>query len=182
MFSTSEALDAGLADIRLSPKDHGTVCKIVCRPTINERRELAEAQLATDVGLVGDNWLQRGYRKTTNGLAHPDMQLNLMNARAIALIAQNPQRWQLAGDQFYVDLDLSPDNLPVGSQLQIGDAVIVVTAEPHLGCHKFMERFGRDAAQWVNSEVGKSLNLRGINARVLKAGNVSVGSGISKLG
>ncbi len=109
------------------------------------------------------------------------MQLNLMNARAIALIARSEDRWQLAGDQFYVDLDLSPANLPPGSRLLIGDAVIEVTAEPHLGCSKFIARFGRDAALFVNSAAGKSLNLRGINARIIQSGRVQRGSIISKI-
>lgn len=181
MFATIDDLQAGIDTIKASPKDHGTVQKIVCRPAVNERRELPEAQLDVTLGLVGDSWLDRGYRKTADGRAHPDMQLNLMNARAIALIARSDERWQLAGDQFFVDLDISPDNLPPGTRLRIGEAIIVVTAEPHLGCSKFMQRFGRDAAQFVNSELGKSLNLRGINARILEPGAVRVGAAISKL-
>lgn len=181
MFTTKSELDAGMAHVRAAPKDNGVVEKIVCRPNIEQRRELQEAQLDTEVGLVGDNWLARGFRKTPDGSAHPDMQLNLMNTRAIALIARDDERWQLAGDQFYVDLDLSPENLPPGTQLQIGDAIIEVTAEPHTGCSKFMERFGRDAAIFVNSELGRSVNMRGINARVIRSGTVRSGSGIRKL-
>ncbi|HEY6130703.1 MAG TPA: hypothetical protein VIV27_01730 [Halioglobus sp.] len=182
MFTTERELEAGIDHIRSSPKDGGVVKKIVCRPAIEERRELQEAQLDTEVGLVGDNWLARVNRKTPYGRAHPDMQLNLMNARAIALIARTEDRWQLAGDQFYIDLDLSPANLPPGSRLQIGEAIIEVTAEPHLGCSKFLQRFGRDAVQFVNTELGKSLNLRGINARVIQSGAVRTGSRIHKVG
>jgi MOSC domain-containing protein YiiM len=181
MFKSNSELEAGMAHIRQSPTDHGVVEKIVCRPAINERRELAEAQLDTEAGLVGDNWLARGYRKTPDGRAHPDMQLNLMNARAIALIAGSEKRWQLAGDQFFIDLDLSPENLPPGMQLQIGDAIIEVTAEPHTGCSKFMERFGRDAAVFVNSKTGRAVNMRGINARVIQSGAVRTGSRVYKL-
>jgi MOSC domain-containing protein YiiM len=181
MFTPVSELEAGIAHIRSSPKDNGVVEKIVCRPAVDERKELQEAQLDTAVGLVGDNWLSRGLRKAPDGGAHPDMQLNLMNARAIALIARSEERWQLAGDQFYIDLDLSPDNLPPGTQLQIGDAIIEVTAEPHTGCSKFMARFGRDAAVFVNSQLGKSLNLRGINARVIQSGAVRAGSSVRKV-
>lgn len=178
MFLSVSELEAGVERIKSSPKDAGVVEKIVCRPAVGERQEIDAAQLDVQGGLIGDNWAKRAYGKIQ---PNPDMQLNLMNARAIALIARSPERWQLAGDQFYVDLDLSPDNLPPGTQLIIGDAIIEVTAEPHLGCSKFIARFGRDAALFVNSEVGKSLNMRGINARVLQSGNVQVGASIRKL-
>lgn len=177
MFLSVSELEAGIDFITASPKDKGVVEKIVCRPAVGERRELDQAQLDVEVGLVGDNWAKRVFGKTH---PNPDMQLNLMNARAIALIARSNDRWQLAGDQFYVDLDLSPNNLPPGSRLLIGDAMIEVTAEPHLGCSKFIARFGRDAALFVNSEVGKSLNLRGINARIVCGGTVQVGSIITR--
>lgn len=173
-------LEQGLSHIEASPSDVGTVDFIVRRPSIGQREELQEAQLDTELGLVGDNWLARGYNKTSDGGAHPDMQLNIMNARAIALIAQNKARWPLAGDQFYVDFNLSYDNIAPGTQLLIGDAIIQVTAEPHLGCKKFSDRFGRDAVLFVNSEAGKFLNLRGINAKVVKSGQVSVGAKIQR--
>lgn len=178
---SKQELAAGLADIQQSPKDAGQLELIVCRPKVGERRELEQGELDLKWGLIGDNWLARGYRKTINGAAHPDMQINIMNARAIALIAGERERWKLAGDQFYVDLDLSDSNLPVGTRLQFGDAILQITAEPHLGCRKFMDRFGRDAAQFVNSDIGKALNLRGVNAKVVQAGKVGVGTLIRKL-
>ncbi len=178
MFLSVSELEAGIDYITASPKDKGVVEKIVCRPAVGERRELDQAQLDVEAGLIGDNWAHRVFGKIR---PNPNMQLNLMNARAIALIARSKDRWQLAGDQFYVDLDLSPNNLPPGTQLMIGNAIIEVTAEPHLGCSKFIARFGRDAALFVNSAVGKSLNLRGINARIIHPGTVQVGSMMSKL-
>lgn len=180
MFCTTDELEAGLSSIIQSPKDAGAVELIVRRPEVDEREEVREANLDSVAGLVGDNWLARGNSKTADGLAHPEMQLNLMNARAIALIAQSRARWKLAGDQFFVDLDLSKENLPPGTLLSIGTAVIEVTAEPHLGCKKFMDRFGRDAAIFVNSDKGKQLNLRGVNAKVITAGVVRVGDSIRK--
>jgi hypothetical protein len=178
MFLSVSELEAGIDYITASPKDKGVVEKIVCRPAVGERRELDQAQLDVEAGLIGDNWAHRVFGKIR---PNPNMQLNFMNARAIALIARSKDRWQLAGDQFYVDLDLSPNNLPPGTQLMIGNAIIEVTAEPHLGCSKFIARFGRDAALFVNSAVGKSLNLRGINARIIHPGTVQVGSMISKV-
>ena len=109
------------------------------------------------------------------------MQLNLMNARVIALLAQVRERWSLAGDQLYLDLDLSADNLPAGTRLALGSAVILVTAEPHTGCQKFAARFGRDAIQFVNSPLGRQLHLRGVNARVVQPGVIRVGDVVRKL-
>jgi len=171
---TAEELHAGLDEIRRSPKDEGVLELIVRRPRVGEREVIDEAQLDVAVGLVGDTWSIRGSRRSKDGLAHPDMQLNIMNARVIALVAQERERWHLAGDQLFMDLDLSADNLPLGTRLAVGSAVIEVTAEPHTGCQKFVSRFGLDAMQFVNSPVGRELNLRGINARVVKPGTIRV--------
>jgi len=169
---TKEELEAGLDEIRRSPPDKGVLKLIVRRPETEQREVLTEGTLDPAHGLVGDNWLARGNRHTADGSADPDMQLNIMNARVIALVAQDPERWALAGDQLYIDMDLSPDNLPPGTRLSIGSAVIEVTPPPHTGCKKFVARFGKDAMVFVNSGVGRLLNLRGINAKVVKAGIV----------
>jgi len=140
---TKAELEAGLAEIRQSPKDEGVLEMIVRRPQSGEREVLAVGELDLIEGLVGDNWRTRGSSLTADGSAHPEMQLNVMNSRVIALVAQNKGRWHLAGDQLFIDLDLSAENLPPGSRLAIGSAVIEVTAPPHTGCQKFVERFGR---------------------------------------
>lgn len=173
-----EALNRSLKTIQQSPKERGAVKLIVCRPGTNERNVLDAAELDIAEGLVGDNWRTRGFNK---GVSHPDMQINLMNSRTIDAIAASKDRWPLAGDQFYVDLDLSKANLPPGTRLLIGTAIIEVTAEPHLGCRKFSERFGKAAVTFVNSEIGKSLNLRGINAKVVCGGRVETGDVLRKL-
>jgi len=180
VFLTMDELNQGLETIRQSPRDRGTVEHIVCRPDVGDRKELEWGELDLAQGLVGDNWLARGFGSKGDRAAHPDMQLNLMNSRAIALIAGSKDRWKLAGDQFYIDFDLSPENLPPGTRLMIGDAEIEITAEPHLGCKKFSERFGKDAVLFVNSDNGKALNARGVNARVVKPGRVEVGATVCK--
>ena len=169
---TKDELAAGLDEIRNSPKDGGVVKLIVRRPATDAREVLDEGSFDPEHGLIGDNWLSRGSRSTADGSADPEMQLNIMNSRVIALVAQDPQRWALAGDQLYIDMDLSPENLPPGTRLSIGSAVIEVTAPPHTGCKKFVARFGKDAMLFVNTGAGKQLNLRGINARVIQAGVV----------
>ena len=171
-------IEANIADVLASPKDHGTLEMIVRRPEINSREVVESGFLSIEGGLIGDNWLIRGSSRTDNELGHPEMQLNLMNWRFVNLIAGSRERVQLAGDQLFADLDLSPDNLPPGTRLSIGDAMIAITPVPHLGCKKFVERFGMDAMRYANSEFGRSHNLRGVNAKVLKAGDVKVGDKI----
>jgi len=170
---TLEELEAGLDSIRQSPKEAGALALIVRRPQVGEREVLEAAELNLTRGLVGDNW-------ETRGTPDPEMQLNVMNVRAVALLAQQKERWPLAGDQLYIDLDLSAANLPPGTRLTIGSAIIEVTAKPHLGCKKFAARFGQDAVKWVNSSVGKELKLRGINAKVVRAGVIHVGDAVRK--
>lgn len=172
-------LEAGLERIRQSPKDEGAVEMIARRPRVDEREVLAEAQLAPLEGLVGDNWKAKGSQSTPDGSAHPDMQLTIMNARVAALVAQDKERWPLAGDQLYIDLDLSAANLPPGTLLAVGTAVVEVTAEPHTGCRKFKSRFGADAMKFVNGS--KDLHFRGVNAKVVRAGAVRVGDVARKL-
>ena len=178
---TLEQLEAGLEEIRRSPKDGGVLELIVRRPRVDEREVLQTGELDLAEGLVGDTWKERGSSGTPDGSAHPDMQLNIMNSRVVALIAQSPERWPLAGDQLFVDLDLSAENLPPGTRLSLGTAVIEVTDQPHTGCKKFAARFGLDALKFVNSEVGKALHLRGINAKVVRPGIICAGDVVSVL-
>jgi MOSC domain-containing protein YiiM len=177
---TSEALEAGLDEVRQSPRDEGRVELIVCRPAENERDILDEALLDGEQGLHGDTWRARTH-SPADAAERVDRQLTLMNARAAALVAGDPDRRPLAGDQLYVDLDISIDNLPAGTRLQVGSAVVEVSEKPHTGCKKFAARFGEDALRFVNSPVGKAMRLRGLNARVLTAGTVRAGDVIRKL-
>jgi hypothetical protein len=178
---TLAELEAGLEEIRRSPKNEGVLEMIVARPAVGKRKVLQTGELDAELGLIGDNWKTRGSSRMSNGFGHPEMQLNIMNARAIALIAGTRERWPLAGDQLYIDLDLSGENLPPGSRLAIGPAVIEITAIPHNGCRKFTNRFGKDAVKFVNSETGKKLHLRGLNARIIRPGRIAAGDIVKKL-
>jgi hypothetical protein len=173
-------LEAGLADVRASPADAGRVELIVRRPAVDEREVLDVGVLHSAVGLVGDTWPTRASSSTEDGSANPARQLTLMNARAAQLVSGGVERWSLAGDQLYVDFDLSVDNVPAGSRLAVGSAVIELTDQPHLGCVKFSGRFGPDALRFVNSPVGRQLRLRGANARVVVDGTVRIGDEIRK--
>jgi hypothetical protein len=176
-----EELEAGLDDIRRSPRDCGTIAMIARRGGPGEREVVAEAQLNLVEGLVGDTWKSRRSSTTPDGAPNPQLQLTITNARAIALIAQDKSRWPEAGDQLYLDMDLSGANLPAGTRLALGSSVIEITEHPHNGCKKFMGRFGPDATKFVNSAIGKELHLRGINARVIQPGTIRVGDSVKKL-
>ena len=178
---TMPELEAALDHLRQAPKDDGVLHLIVCRPEVEERQEMDQAELDPVKGLIGDNWSVRGSKRTPDGSAHPEMQINIMNSRVIALLAQERERWSLAGDQLYVDLDLSKENLPAGSRIQVGPAVLEVSPLPHTGCQKFVARFGVEAMKFVNSEVGKELCLRGINAKVVQGGTVKLGHKVKKI-
>lgn len=176
---TIDELEAGLEHVRRSPVGAGRLEMIVRRPGLGEREVLDAGELDVEIGLTGDTWNVRTSRRTADGSPHPDMQLNVMNARVVDLVAGSRDRWALAGDQLYVDVHLGVDELPAGTRLAIGDdAVIAVTEQPHTGCHKFVARFGKDAMRFVNSETGRALRLRGINARVVSAGTIRPGDEI----
>ena len=176
-----QEMESHLDAIQQSPSEQGTVSMIVSRPKTGERMIMKSCELHLERGLIGDNWLTRGDKHTAGGVSDPGRQLTIMNCRAIRAITDNESRWPEAGDQLYVDFDLSAGNIPPGSRLAIGTAEVEVTELPHLGCAKFGARFGRDANMFVNSDRGKALNLRGINARVVKPGAVAAGDVIRKV-
>ena len=174
-------LEAGMEHIRQSPRDNGMVKLIVRRPNVDERELVDQADFSLTDGLVGDNWKQRGSASTPDHSAHPEAQVTVMNARAAVLMAQSDERLPLAGDQLYVDFDLSDDNIPAGTRIQLGSVVLEVSAKPHTGCNKFSARFGLEALKFVNSPEGKHLHLRGINTKVVQAGILRVGDTVKKL-
>ncbi len=181
MPATIEDFEPFIDDVIGAPSEAGTVELVVCRPAIGERQVLDAAELEPGRGLVGDNYVERGSTRTADGLADPLSELNVMSSRALSAVAgADRERWPLAGDQLIVDFDLSAENLPPGSRLRVGTAVIEVTTKPHNGCAKFSERFGVDAVRWVNSR--KELRLRGICAVVTEPGVVAPGDPIVKLG
>ena len=170
----SPDLDEGLAHIRRSPADAGTLDLIVRRPSVGTREVVEVAELYVVVGLVGDSW-------ATRDRVDSEAQLNVMNARMAALLAPYEHGRALAGDQLYLDLDVTVANLPAGTRLRIGDAVIEITAKPHTGCKKFAARFGAELTRFVNTGEGKRLRLRGVCAKVVTGGTIRRGDGVTKL-
>ncbi len=183
MHQTPEQLEAGLDLVREAPTGAGSLELIVRRPAENERELLDQARLDSKVGLVGDMWSTRPSSSTPDGGPNPAAQVTVTSARAVALVAGGPDHmgWAPAGDQLYVDFDISKENLPAGARLAVGEAVLEVSEDPHLGCGKFARRFGVDALKFVNSEVGRALRLRGLNARVAVPGSISPGDRVRRL-
>lgn len=181
LHATTTDLETAVGNGTGSPVDEGTVDLIICRPAAGEREILQEAVLDLEEGLIGDNWRARGSRHTTDGSANREAQITLMNSRIVQAIAGDRSRWPLAGDQFYVDFDLSEGNLPAGQRIAIGSAVLEISATPHTGCAAFTERFGSDAIRFVNSPEGRQQRRRGVNARIVQPGTVRPGDTIRKV-
>ena len=178
---TIEQLDAGLDQIRQSPADGGTLLKIVRRPDVDLREVVDEGRLDVDVGLAGDTWKDRGSASTPDGSANPEAQVTIINSRALDLMAQSEDRWPLAGDQLVIDIDMSMENLPPGTRLSIGSAVIEISEKPHTGCVKFSDRFGKDALRFVSTPLGRDMRLRGVNTRVVQSGTIRAGDTVAKV-
>ncbi len=178
---TRAELQAGLPEILGSPADDGVLAAIVVRPESGERLDVESREISLEGGVHGDHWAKGCWMSTEDGRPHPDVQICIMNARCIDLIARERARWPLAGDNLFIDMDLSPENLPPGQRLQIGSATIEITAEPHLGCKKFAERYGQSAVVFVNGPKGRALRLRGVYARVVEDGRVAVGDRVVKV-
>ncbi|KAF0177079.1 MAG: hypothetical protein FD161_2694 [Limisphaerales bacterium] len=171
-LSTAE-LEAGLRALPPPPKDAGRLALIVRRPVKDAREVLPRARLSPEAGLPGDNWSHKP-------APDPTAQLTVMQTGVAELIA-NGQSLALFGDNLFVDLDLSVANLPIGSRLRVGGAVVEVTPMPHDGCSKFNARFGNDALRFVNTKPTRHLNLRGIYWRVVEAGEIEIGSPVQVL-
>lgn len=171
----------GFNHVKNSPIDAGQLAGIVIRPRSNERTSLKECRLSPERGTEGDNWALDCWLKLPDGRPHPDVQICIMNSRMIDLIAVTRDRWELAGDNLFVDLNLSRENLVTGQRLKIGECLLEITEQAHNGCNKFKARFGAPALEIVNSPAGKQLRLRGIYAKVIEAGRVCVGDTIRKV-
>jgi hypothetical protein len=181
MHLSRQELEAGLGHIRRSPLDNGTLQMIVARPAVDKREVLGEGRLDFVDGLMGDTWRARGNTSRQDGSADPEAQLTVMSSRLATLVAGTQDHGGLAGDQLYVDFDLSAKNLPAGSRLQIGGAIIEITAKPHRGCAKFAARFGNEALRFVNTGEGLVLNLRGRNAKVVIPGAIRRGDAVRRI-
>jgi hypothetical protein len=181
LYIDAGELEAGLAHVLDSPSDLGTVELVVRRPVEGEREILDEGILDLEHGLVGDRWrpAQPGrYGADDDGKA---AQITLMNARVIDLVAGERERWALAGDQLYVDFDLRHENLPPGTRIEVGSAILEVSDLPHTGCAKFTARFGSEATRFINAKPNRELRLRGMNTRIVAPGAVCPGDAIRKL-
>jgi MOSC domain-containing protein YiiM len=176
-----DELNAGLPHILAAPKEDGVLRAIVVRPEKGERRDVETSEISLAGGVHGDHWAKGCWKETDDGKPHPDVQICMMNARCIELIAQERDNWPPAGDNFFIDMDLTPSNMPPGTRLGIGSAIIEITDTPHNGCASFIERYGRDACVFVNTGPGREHRLRGIYARVVQDGTVSVGDTVKKL-
>src|SRR5262245_58706816 len=179
--TTDRDFEPFLASVQAAPRDTGRLELIVRRPAEDERDVLNEAVLDTVIGLVGDSWNKRGSSRTLDGGPNPESQVTLISTRVLRAIEPNEARWPMAGDQLYVDFDLGEEALPPGTRIAIGSALLEVSEQPHTGCAKFSARFGSDALRWINSPVGRSLRMRGMNTRVVEGGTIRTGDAVRRV-
>jgi len=178
---TTSQIETRMDWVLAAPGDVGRVDMLVVRPAVNQRESLSQVMFSPHQGVHGDNWLSSCWKKSPNGESAPEVQVAIMNARMIEVLTNDKTAWPLAGDQLFVDFDLSVNNLATGDRLQVGATVLEITAEPHRGCHKFKQRFGEDALACVNSKAGDTHRLRGVYAKIITAGEVCVGDAIRKI-
>lgn len=179
-LSTAE-IEQGMAEVLASPTDEGQLTAIFVRPAANERQSLDEAELSQQTGIVGDRWVDDHWQQLPDGSSDPDTQVSIMNSRILSQIAGGSHdAMGLAGDNLIVDFDLSEANLPVGSELQIGEVVIRISEQPHTGCRKFVERYGKAAQEFINGDVGKQHHLRGVLGMIVVDGKIQVGDQVRK--
>jgi MOSC domain-containing protein YiiM len=167
-----EALERGLAELA-APKDRGELGMIVARGDDGVRETPKRVELTREGGVPGDAWQRDAPDKV-------DAQITMMRIDFGRLVA-NGQPLPLFGDNLVVDLDLSLENLPTGSQLRLGGALLEVTPEPHTGCLKYRQRFGKDALRLTADPRFRDMRLRGIYVKVVEAGEVAVGDAIEVL-
>lgn len=181
LHRTREELASALPYVAASPKDGGSVALIVVRPDHGRRETPDRVRISAQDGVEGDHWSKGCWLETDDGAPHPDVQINLMCTRAAEVIAGDPALWPAAGNNFFVDIDLSPDNLPAGTRLALGTAEIEITDQPNKGCQVFIDHYGRDACIFVNTGPGWSLRMRGLYARVVQNGDVRLDDRIRKV-
>jgi hypothetical protein len=179
-YVTQQEIDRRMSWVLESPSDHGSVSLIVVRPQTDQRDVIGQAHFSAEAGVAGDNWQHDCWKRLADGRSDPNVQVAIMNARMIEVLTGDQAHWPLAGDQLFVDFDLSTTNLSPGDRLQVGDAMLEITAEPHRGCGKFKQRFGEAALQYVNSAYGDDHRLRGVYAKIIVAGKVEAGDVVSK--
>jgi hypothetical protein len=180
-YRTLEQLEAGMAAVLDAPGEEGPVRLVVRRPGRGQREILDEGRLDTELGLVGDDWINRpGMNRDTPA---PYAQVTVMNARVAELISgdPDPSAWAQCGDQLYLDLDISEANMPAGTRIAVGEAVLEVQAEPHTGCVQFRSWWGGDVLRYVSTDEGRALRMRGANTRVVQSGVVRPGDPARKL-
>jgi hypothetical protein len=180
-YKTKSILDAGLAHIQASPADQGKLDMIVVRPSKRQRATPNHVHLSARGGVEGDHWAMGCWKSLPDGSPDPSVQVAIMNSRCLDLISPTKAAWALAGDNLIIDLDLSTQNLIAGQRIEIGTAMLEITAVPHNGCALFKDRFGTDALKFISAPSSRQLRLRGVYAKVIQDGDVLIGDIVKKV-
>ena len=179
-FATFELLSARRSWVLDAPKDNAPILTLCVRPAEGERRFVQTMQLDPERGVVGDRWLTKTWMRLSDGRPDPRIQVCIMGSRLLELVRREGADSMYPGDNVIADMDFSEANLPVGQHLQLGTAIIEVSDVFNSACSKWQQRYGADALTWINLPENKPHRLRGILARVVRAGEVHLTDSIRK--
>jgi MOSC domain-containing protein YiiM len=155
-----------------SPRDLGRVQGCVVRTGRGVRETPSALRVVEGAGVVGDLW-------STHPHSAPGNQVSLINVHVLRSLCDGDEsRMPLSGDNLHVDLELSEANLPVGTLLAIGTALLRVSPVPHRPCGSFVKRYGATAAKKVARATRIGRRGRGVLCEVVRGGVIANGDEI----
>jgi hypothetical protein len=174
-------LMAALPFVMAAPADNAPVRQLCFRPDRHARSFPDQLALTRAAGIPGDRWLAEPWLRLPDGAPDPDIQVSILPARVLDLIWKPGDTAPHPGDPIIADMDLSLANLPPGTLVQAGSAVLRVSALFNDGCVKWKARYGADAKDWITAPGHPALRLRGILCAVVQDGAVRIGDRLQKL-
>lgn len=179
---TRAELDRAWPDIMAAPKDGAAIEMLCLRPAMGERRFVDEIHVTREEGIPGERWLTQPWMRLPGGQPDPAIQVSFLQRRVLDLVWRDREGTPHPGDTFVVDMDLSEANLPAGSLLQVGSAVLEVSTVFNNACAKWKKRYGDDALDWVRAYENKEFRPRGVLAKVHRDGVFRAGDRLTRIG